>query len=262
MRLFSPAKLNLFFRVLGKRVDGYHEIASLFQAINLGDFLTFDIIKGEDRLVCSDSSLPCDESNLVFRALRLFREKTKESFGLRVFLEKRIPIEAGLGGGSSNAATTLSALNALRKTSIEEKQLQCWGAELGSDVPFFFSRGTAYCTGRGEIVTEISRVPPLSGWIARPLHKGLSTALVYQKHTPQVSHDAPFFNDLEPAAFALMPQLLQLKKELRDFGFDQVSMTGSGSAFFCLGKKTTPSLSGVEFIPFQSVQRERWYEFL
>ncbi len=262
MRLFSPAKLNLFFRVLGKRADGYHEIASLFQAINVGDFLTFEVTKGEDELFCSDSSLPCDESNLIFRALRLFREKTKESFGLRVFLEKRIPMEAGLGGGSSNAATTLFALNELKKTGIEEKELQHWGAELGSDIPFFFSKGTAYCRGRGEIVTDVSHFPPVSGWIARPLHKGLSTALVYQKCTQQALCDAPFFNDLEPAAFSLMPELLQLKKELQAFGFDQVSMTGSGSAFFCLGKKTAPSLSGVQFIPFQSIQRERWYEFL
>lgn len=262
MRLFSPAKLNLFFRVLGKRTDGYHEIASLFQAINIGDFLTFEITTGGDELICSDSSLADDQSNLIFRALRLFREKTKESFGLRILLEKSIPIEAGLGGGSSNAATTLFALNELRKTRVEEKKLRDWGAEIGSDIPFFFSKGTAYCRGRGEIVRDIAHFPIVKGWIAKPLQKGLSTALVYQRYTPQPLKKTPFFNDLEPAAFSLMPELFHLKKQLLSCGFDQVSMTGSGTAFFCLGKKTAPFLSGVQFIPFQSVQRGHWYEFV
>jgi 4-diphosphocytidyl-2-C-methyl-D-erythritol kinase len=106
-RYFSPAKLNLFFRVLSRRSDGFHEIASLFQTIDLGDVLEI-AAASQDQLTCTDKELPCDERNLVVKALHLFRRKTgMETFSIRCHLEKKIPKEAGLGGGSSNAATIL-----------------------------------------------------------------------------------------------------------------------------------------------------------
>ncbi len=112
MKLFSPAKLNLFLRVLSKRKDGYHEIASLFQAIDFGDILTF-ALSDKDKLTSSDPSIPHDRSNLIFQAADQFRRQTGLHFGLEVDLEKKIPTQSGLGGGSSNAATTLWALNEL-----------------------------------------------------------------------------------------------------------------------------------------------------
>jgi 4-diphosphocytidyl-2-C-methyl-D-erythritol kinase len=137
MRFFSPAKLNLFFRVLYKREDQYHEIASLFQAVSLGDFLSIEMSE-EDVLSCNDLSLLCDRSNLIMKALDLFRKKTGIKIAVKVHLEKNIPLQSGLGGGSSNAATTLWGLNELCGRPASLRQLQNWSSEIGSDIPFFF----------------------------------------------------------------------------------------------------------------------------
>ena len=134
---FSPAKLNLSFRILGKRLDGYHEIASLVSVINFGDTLTFET-SSSDVLTCSDPSLPCGDSNLIARALHLFRARSSLSFGIKIHLDKRIPMQAGLGGGSSNAATTLWALNERMGRPYSLAELCFMGASLGSDVPLFF----------------------------------------------------------------------------------------------------------------------------
>jgi 4-diphosphocytidyl-2-C-methyl-D-erythritol kinase len=263
VRCFSPAKLNLSFRVLGKRLDGYHEIASVYQAIDFGDILEFAVLQQEpDRLTCTDPQLPCDSSNLVLKATALFRNKTGLSFGVSIHLEKQIFIEAGLGGGSSNAATTLWALNQLLQTKIPDNELAIWAAELGSDIPFFFSRGSAYCTGRGEIVEEIPLLP-FQGYLAKPPYR-LSTLQVYRNvRVPSCEslNMRPFFNDLESSAFALCPELSILKKQLLDLGFDEVCMTGSGTAFFCLGEMEDPQLPSVHFRKIKACWREgdNWY---
>jgi 4-diphosphocytidyl-2-C-methyl-D-erythritol kinase len=267
---FSPSKLNLFFRVLRKRADGYHDIASLFQAIDLGDRLTLSPA-AKDHLSSSDPNLPCDDSNLVMKALKLFR--AGYSFpAVHIHLEKRVPMQSGLGGGSANAATALWALNqwALSPASLDD--LCKMGAALGSDVAFFFSNGTAYCTGRGEIVEPMS-IAPLTGYLAKP-DFGLSTPLVYlETRIDELSPVDPrdvlqsyckgqprYFNDLEIAAFRIEPKLAILKKELLGSGFQIVSMTGSGTAFFCLGEARRP-LPGIPLIPFCSIGRTAlsWY---
>ncbi len=268
MKFFSPAKLNLFFRVLNKRSDGYHEIASLYQAIDCGDDLIFKS-HHEDLLTCSDPDLPCDLNNLVLRALCLFRQ----SFScpsVHIHLEKRIPQQAGLGGGSSNAATTLYALNQFAGSPATDAQLISLASQIGSDVPFFFSSGTAYCTGRGEIMKPAS-INPISGWLAKPAF-GLSTPSVYRetrvdelKEIDPMSCLASFQttnplyrNDLELAAMRIEPRLLTFKELLSSSGFHTVSMTGSGSAFFCLGQPDIPIRC---LIPFRSCLRNdsSWY---
>ncbi len=265
MILFSPAKLNLFFRVLGKRSDQYHEIASLFQAIDLCD--TVIIEKAErDALSCSDPELPCDSSNLAWKALDLFRQMFPFPFFVHIHLEKKIPMRAGLGGGSSNAATVLWGLNQLCNGPAAVEQLAVMGARLGSDVPFFFSTGTAYCTGRGEILESVSLPQPLQGWLAKPSF-GLSTPLVYKetcvdalpnRNPREALRAGSFFNDLEPAAFRLEPRLIAFKNRLDAMQFDSVTMTGSGTAFFCLGK---PPAVDPALIPFCSLNRpiSSWY---
>jgi 4-diphosphocytidyl-2-C-methyl-D-erythritol kinase len=263
----SPAKLNLFFRVLHKRADGYHEIASLFQAIDLFDRLFFSF-SDRDEISCTDPSIPCDSSNLVHKALSQFR-LYRSTPPVKIHIEKKIPSQAGLGGGSSNAATTLWALNQLLDFPLTINELIQIGSSIGSDVPFFFSSGTSYCTGRGEILTPFSLPAPLTGFIAKPTF-GLSTPLVYQHLTlSQLSsvdplkalHSYPqFFNDLEVPSFQLEPRLIALRDDLRK-SFEQVVMTGSGTTFFCL-KGTPVPLPGVTFFPFQSVQRldsREWY---
>jgi 4-diphosphocytidyl-2-C-methyl-D-erythritol kinase len=249
LTLFSPAKINLFLRVLGKRKDGYHELASLFQAIDLGDRITFSLAK-EESLTCCDPHLPCCDSNLVTKAVALFRRKTGLRFSIRIHLEKRIPTQAGLGGGSSNAATTLWALNTLHAHPFSEEELQVWSAEIGSDIPFFFSCGTAYCTGRGERVRTLPPIPHLSSLTLIKPKEGLSTPAIYQalnlrecsSEDPQhllatfYSGNPIYLNDLEPPAFRLCPALSRLKQRLLSEGHKTVFMTGSGTALISPGK--------------------------
>lgn len=256
LTFISPAKINLFLRILGRRPDGYHELASLFQAIDLHDTLTFTLAD-TDHLDCSSSIIPTDRSNLIWKAVDLFRRKTGLPFAIHIDLEKRIPIEAGLGGGSSNAATTLWAVNELLGRPASEDQLTQWSGEIGSDIPFFFSSGTAYCTGRGEIVKSLShlsrptRQPDGADefiWIVKP-QQGLSTPQVYgrldlpalEPRDPLVAltefaNGTPYyFNDLEEAAFVSMPSLRLFKQHLLDSGFEFVMLSGSGSSFVCIG---------------------------
>ena len=273
---FSPAKINLFFRLLGKRSDHYHEIASLYQTIDLGDTLKVELTtKHQDTLVCQDSTLGCDVSNLILKASALFRVKTHASIYANFSLIKNIPIQAGLGGGSSNAATTLWALNEMMGRVATLEQLKEWAQELGSDVPFFLSQGTAYCTGRGEIMEEV-RIAPLFKkiWIAKPSY-GLSTPQVYQtcaschfekRNAKQalldcISGTPQFFNDLELPAFKLKPELAQLKEQLRSQKFDFVTLTGSGTAFVCIGNVNPVPLPGVRFYGVSCLSRDqgKWY---
>jgi len=267
IQLVSPAKLNLFFRVLRKRADGYHDIASLFQAIDLSDRL-FLSWSDQDQITCTDPTIPCDASNLVSKALKIFRSRFPFDGCVTIHLEKKIPIQAGLGGGSSNAATTLWGLNELTGQRASISQLTEMAAAIGSDVPFFFSSGTAYCTGRGEILEPFDLPTPLSGWLAKPTY-GLSTPLVYKEtrieelppRDPRKALNAYpyFFNDLEIPSFRLEPRLIPFRLELLKMGFEQVIMTGSGTAFFCLGGEPNP-VEGVSFYPFASLKRSGfWY---
>jgi 4-diphosphocytidyl-2-C-methyl-D-erythritol kinase len=274
LSFLSPAKVNLFFRILHKRKDGYHEIASLYQAISLVDKLTVSL-SNTDVFTCSDSSLSLGESNLVMQALSIFREKTGFTAPFQIHLDKKIPVEAGLGGGSSNAATALFAFQQLSGMCISKSTLMDWGALIGSDVPFFFSLGTAYATGRGEVLEEISPGEAFSMWIAKPSF-GLSTPKVYQETKAALLPDRDplralkeykrgegvFYNDLEVPAFSLSPRLESLKITLLEAGFKQVVLSGSGTAFFCLGLKKPPKLPQVQFFLASTLQRrdQRWYE--
>ncbi|NGX60662.1 MAG: 4-diphosphocytidyl-2-C-methyl-D-erythritol kinase [Chlamydiae bacterium] len=241
MKLFSPAKLNLFLRIMGKRPDGYHELASLFQAISLGDQITLSL--GErDTLSCSDPRVPCTRENLAWRAVELFRKKTGFISPVVVDIEKRIPMEAGLGGGSSNAATVLWGLNQLGGVGVSDEELQLWSSEMGMDVPFFFSGGTAYCTGRGECVEDLLPLQAMRFSIFK-MSEGLSTAKIYQTFRVEESSSrdpkellegfyrgkGEFVNDLEGPAFRLLPKLGEMKRELEG-EVQSVFMTGSGTA--------------------------------
>ncbi len=269
MKLFSPAKLNLFFRVLRKRKDDFHEIASIYGAISLGDFLHLSL-SDRDGITCNDPTIPLGDDNLIMKAIHLFRKKSRLFFHVDGNLEKRIPSEAGLGGGSSNAATTLWGLNKLLELPFSQEQLMEMGSVLGSDVPFFFSSGCAYCTGRGEKVDPLPSFPFPSLTIAKP-KESLSTPLVY-KHTDVGSLSSRnlkrviesfqlgrpiFFNDLEPAAFRLKPKIASFKEQLLSLGFDQVTMTGSGTAFFCLGNVESPQLEDTSFFQERLITRKK-----
>lgn len=277
MFFLSPSKLNLFFRVLRKREDGFHEIASLFQAIDLCDKLAVSR-SSKDKLTCSDPHLACDGTNLIIKALNVFRKNTHILDAVDMHLEKNVPLQAGLGGGSANAATALFALNELFGRPARESELVDWSKEIGSDVPFFFSKGCAYCTGRGEILEEVV-MPwrPERLWVAKPQF-GLSTPAVFKECRPEealprdprasllniLSGKAEFYNDLELPAFKAAPQLGPIKSALLSLGFSTVVMTGSGTSFFCLGGIDEPMLEGVDFFRVQFLGRNEgsWYKYI
>lgn len=251
MRLFSPAKVNLFLGVLGRRKDGYREIVTLLQAVNFGDILHVDL-DSSDSLTSTHPSLPLDCHNLILKAASLFRKKTGERLFIKVHIEKNIPLQAGLGGGSSNAATTLFAMNCFSKNPVPLTTLQRWSSEIGSDIPFFFSSGLALCTGRGEEVESLSPLPLEPFCIVKDPHIGLSTKSVYEAlpDEPLLKEDKEtllaslsrgevrYFNHLETPAFMLSPPLKELRDRLLQNGFKRVMMTGSGSALLCFGEGT------------------------
>lgn len=273
LQLRSPAKINLFLKIVNRRPDGYHNLASLFQAINLVDNLHFQFAD-YSQFVCDDPRLPIDGSNLIIKAMELFRHKTGWNRPLKISLEKRIPYEAGLGGGSGNAATTLWAMNQLSGQIATEQQLMAWAGELGSDPAFFLSQGTAYCTGRGEL---LQAMPPLKSpqiWIVKP-HRGLSTPAVYKRldvsklpvnHPEETlkgfySGDARYYNDLEIPALELAPDLILLRQQLEKQGYQAVVLCGSGSAFFCIGGSEPQAMEAVRVFPAQFLNRSQgtWY---
>ncbi len=275
MRFFSPAKVNLFLKVPKRRDDGYHDISSLFQAITLGDWIDFEI-SGSDALSSDLATLACDSSNLVDRARRFFREKTGCEARFKIHIEKRIPIGGGLGGGSSNGATTLFALNALTGSQIPSEVLRGWSSELGSDMPFFFSKGTALCEGRGEKVVELEALEqrwPL--WLVVPPW-GVSTPQVYRQYDPRLAcvkgsksllklfatGQFAWVNDLEKPALEVEPRLAHFKKKLLDQGLDQIYLTGSGSGLMICSEKRPELDEGVFCEPLHFLRRSfnRWYE--
>ncbi|MDN3507910.1 MAG: 4-(cytidine 5'-diphospho)-2-C-methyl-D-erythritol kinase, partial [Simkaniaceae bacterium] len=214
LTLFSPAKINLNFKVIATRPDGYHEVDTEIQAVDLGDALVFECVD-RDEFFCK--TLPMDEGNLVLRALHLFREKSGIKDPISIHLHKNIPMGAGLGGGSSNAATTLFGLNTLFAYPFSEKQLQEMAALLGADVPFFFSYGSARCLGFGEIVTDISprKLAPVT--IAMP-NFSIATQEVFKK--------CRIGESLEPAAIRAFPEMKNIREKLLAMGFSRVFMTG------------------------------------
>ncbi len=274
LKLISPAKINLFLRIIRRRPDGYHDLASLFQAVSLHDTIDFSL-SDKDELTCNKPQIPTDNTNLILKAAHLFRRKTGLQFGLKAHLVKRIPHEAGLGGGSSNAATTLWALNELHHQPATLDELIAWSGEIGSDITFFLSQGTAFCTGRGEIMQSLGPLPMQNLWIAKP-QEGLSTPAVFKsldlssiaQRDPQgvlesfYQGKCEYFNDLEETAFCLQPNLKSIKMKLLESGFEKVIMTGSGTAFFCIGMcNQKPLIEGVEFHPVNFIRRQahQWF---
>lgn len=236
MQLASYAKINWSLRVTRKRDDGYHDLETLFQAISLHDVLTFE---KADRLslTCSDPSIPTDESNLVLRAARALGAPP-----VAIHLEKHIPAGGGLGGGSSNAAAALLALSTMFGI---DAPLHDIALALGSDVPFFLTGGTAYATGRGEVLTPMPRVAgvPLllvfpEERVATPRAFGLlrrySPPLGVDRYRAMIAdgllaHAPELTNDFEEPIFAELPHLGAIKARLYELGAAWAAMSGSGS---------------------------------
>ncbi len=225
MPVNSYAKINWSLRITGKRAEGFHDLETVFQTISLHDELSF---RPSDALSlrCDDPTIPTDDTNLVMRAARLLGAPP-----VAVELRKRIPAGGGLGGGSSNAAATLLALGADR-SDLPELALS-----LGSDVPFFLVGGTAYATGRGELLTPLPSRAGIPLLLVLPEERVLTKDAFARitRYSAPLGIDAyrtgfeSYTNDFEEPVFAMMPRLRVLKQRLYDAGATWASMTGSGS---------------------------------
>jgi 4-diphosphocytidyl-2-C-methyl-D-erythritol kinase len=256
----APAKVNLFLEVLRRRPDGYHDLATLMTAVSLCDTLECtEDRQGAVTLTCDRPGLSIGPDNLVCRAAQQLRRHTGHTGGARIRLWKRIPLEAGLAGGSSDAAATLAGLNLLWRLGLGRSELAEIGAQIGSDVAFFFSTPAAWCTGRGEVVEPLRLGRPLDLVIAKP-NAGLSTARVFGQLTvaaePRDGAEVRraleegriddlgrlLHNRLQDAAEALCPAVAEWRQRLASLGPAGTLMSGSGSAVFALCRGPTEAL--------------------
>ena len=266
----APAKLNLFLDVLGRRGDGFHDLETLMVPVRLADQVSMVRTRStaEPGEICLDVHtcwpirspvplpvVPAGADNLVVKSLKLFQERSGSAFGARVELVKRIPMAAGLGGGSSDAAAALRLANRAWQVNWDDDRLSELAAELGSDIPFFLSHGAAICRGRGERVERLPPFPPLYFVIVKPVD-ALGASEVYIAHDtiteqkPPVArgqlnrlianlylgawHDVGIWmhNRLQAAASLLSPCVDKLRRVFAEFDFVAHQLTGSGSAYF------------------------------
>lgn len=248
----SPAKINWFLKVLGRREDGYHEIHSVMQTISLHDTLTFEKTEGALGVITEeDIDIPAEE-NLIYKAAVRLRDQTQTRSGACITLTKRIPLQAGLGGGSSNAAATLKGLNDIWELDLSTHRLAEIGGGIGSDVPFFIHGGIAVAEGRGEVIKPINNSPAgINLLIVKPGF-GVSTPVAYSslKNYSQKDTGLPqklinllanrklekvsrlLSNDLEEPVFRLYPELKSIKNRLLENGALAALLCGSGSSVF------------------------------
>jgi len=270
-QVLAPAKLNLFLHITGRRADGYHLLQSVFMLIDWYDTLHFDLRR--DGLISrEDLTLKLPEDDLITRAARLLQKASGSPLGAHIAVEKAIPAQAGMGGGSSDAATCLLALNKLWKLNFSVRQLAELGLKLGADVPFFIKGGNAWVEGVGEIITPIS-VPPAQFVVVKP-PEGLETAKIFGSEalnrdskpaTIYVFAANPFgfgHNDLQPVAQRLCPQISEAIAWIETAKLVKAEpvqtliapavvkgrMTGSGSAVFAQVPRGT-NLSQMSPVP-------------
>jgi 4-diphosphocytidyl-2-C-methyl-D-erythritol kinase len=255
----SPCKVNLLLNILGRRADGFHELETLMQPVGLTDVLSFEPGSKGIQLTCSNPHLPTDQGNLVHRAATGFFQAARIEAGMGIHLEKRIPMAAGLGGGSGNAATTLLALNELFGQPLAPDALSQLAATLGSDVPFFLQSKPALATGRGERVEPLAPFAALRGVTLLLIHPGfgIATPWAYRElaRFPAALNGRPgrarelvsllqsgdlrsagaaFYNSLEAPALDKYPILAMYQEFLREHGAAATLMSGSGSTTFAL----------------------------
>ncbi len=238
--VLAPAKLNLFLHITGRRDDGYHLLQSAFMLIDWCDTLHFDV-RDDGMITREDLTLPLPADDLVVRAARALQQASGTRLGAHIAIEKHIPAQAGMGGGSSDAASTLLALNRLWGLNWPLSKLLPLGLTLGADVPFFLGGHNAWVEGIGETLTPLN-IPPARFVVLKP-SAGLETAKIFRSPELQRATETatmPVFavdpfgfgrNDLQPVAQALCPEVDQALQWLASFGLSP-RMTGSGSAVF------------------------------
>lgn len=247
----TPAKINLGLKVMGLRPDGYHEIETTMQMVALFDELTFEIREEGIELISDGEVIPSIEGNIVNKAFILLSREARGR-GVKIKLKKNIPVAAGLGGGSSDAAATLLGLNKLWGTGLKKEDLIYLGSRLGSDVPFFLFGPSALARGRGDTLTPLR---PLNTWVLliNP-NLSVSTSWVYQSYDKfeglisetklltkrrdniklpsLLKSETRYINDLEKVTIRSYPEVMRIKEELLDSGAEVALMSGSGPTVF------------------------------
>jgi 4-diphosphocytidyl-2-C-methyl-D-erythritol kinase len=248
IEIFSPAKVNLFLKITGKRVDGYHDLVAVFVPVALYDKLIIDQAEKGVEVYCNGRELPKGQNNLVNRAATSFFKKTGIKKGVKITLIKKIPISSGLGGGSSDAATTLKGLNQLWPNTLSKEDLEKLALSLGADVPFFLLQKPAIARGIGEILQPIKNFPSLWYVIISP-NLMVSTAWAYERTKLKLTKNENqniingfekgifnipdlLFNDLERVTLVKYPFLCSIKDSLMKVGALGALMTGSGPSIF------------------------------
>lgn len=249
LELFAPAKINLGLAVTGKLENGYHTLDTLFTTLDVGDTLTLETTDSGISLEVAGSELPAGPENLVYRAAKQYLEMANITHGTQIHLEKRLPIAAGLGGGSSDAATTLMGISRLYPSPVS---LPALAKSLGADVPFFLEGGARHARGIGEILepvalphTHLVLANPGVGITAREAYAGLRGRFgpPLDLHSILEALDRgdapPYRNDLELSVLKHYPIIAQVKQALSDVGLHGVLMSGSGSTCFGLARDAT-----------------------
>jgi 4-diphosphocytidyl-2-C-methyl-D-erythritol kinase len=247
MRSKAPAKINLLLRVLRKRPDGYHDLVSVMQQISIYDELEYTLQQEGITLHCPGTDLPTNEQNLIYRAAQTIFNHTSYRNGVEIVLNKYIPSAAGLGGGSSDAATTLMTLNDLCSLGLSKTELIKLGAKLGADVPFFIFGSSAFATGIGDKLQTLPDLPQINMVLINPTFP-LSTKTVYENLNLALTkkknnYSIPRFyalgdvirelhNDLEAVSLKMHPELNDLKQMLMQEGALGALMSGSGPTLF------------------------------
>jgi len=249
--ILSPAKINLTLEILGRRPDGYHDLSTIFHTISFSDELFFDLNAQDFTFTCDDPAVPLGEENLVVKAVRGIETIIGHPVKGHIELRKRIPMGAGLGGGSSNAAAVLRELG--HKFAIKEETLHPLAATLGADVPFFLNGKTAWGQGKGESLVPLPSLPAFPVVIVKPPFP-ISTALAYSKVTRygkgektkkvvELIRSGKFdeifehlTNDFEEALFPLFPDLPKIKETFVANGARAALLSGSGSAMFAVAR--------------------------
>jgi 4-diphosphocytidyl-2-C-methyl-D-erythritol kinase len=258
----APAKINLLLDVLHKRSDGFHEVEMIMTMVDLADRLEMEELPRDTIIISSQAGyIPLDEKNLAFQAARLIKDRYDVRKGVYIHLDKHIPVAAGLAGGSSDAAATLRGLNRLWGLNIADEELRNLGAELGSDVPYCVTGGTAIARGRGEKLEMIETPPQCWVVLAKP-PINVSTADVYGRfrvgdlkshpstaNMLQAIREGSFHgmceelgNVLESVTLPLYPEVQQLKETMQRLGADGVLMSGSGPTVFGLVAKEAKAI--------------------
>lgn len=276
LTLHAPAKVNLRLDVLGKRSDGYHDLRTMMERVNIQDEIEIRIVEKGISVQSDNEEVPRDEDNIVFRALKEILAYSSRNVGVEVFIKKVIPVASGMGGGSSNAAAVIKGINTLLKLKLSKEKLIKIGGKVGADVPFFLFEGPALAEGIGEHLKKIRSMPKLLFLLVNPGIK-VSTEAVYNRFSAEMNEgetqlEIPssyrtkkdvakiLSNDLEKVTIREFPVIEEIKNEMIKYGAIASLMTGSGPTVF--GLYSDKNKLSQAFEKLQRKKKDGWRVFM